>query len=74
MRHSGWYPDHVIRLYPSNYYYNGNDVHESLDYGKAEVVTLQGDLEHLTCRDFFFLSRKAVNVRKNLGEGTIPER
>ncbi|GKV77147.1 lipopolysaccharide biosynthesis protein [Pectobacterium brasiliense] len=65
MRHSGWYPDHVIRLYPNNYYYNDNDVHESLDYGKSEVVTLQGDLEHLTCRDFFSFQEKQLMYAKS---------
>ena len=52
MRHSGWYPDRVTRLYPRNYQYNDNQVHESLDTAKAQVRPLQGDLLHLTCRDF----------------------
>ncbi|MFP1743600.1 glycosyltransferase family 2 protein [Lonsdalea quercina] len=58
MRHSGWYPDEVIRLYPHHYRYNDNAVHESLDYGDARVVSLAGDLEHLTCRDFFAFQQK----------------
>ncbi|WP_192456402.1 glycosyltransferase family 2 protein [Musicola keenii] len=58
MRHSGWYPDYVIRLYSRQYHYNDNDVHESLAYGNARVVTLQGDLKHLTCRDFFTFQQK----------------
>jgi (heptosyl)LPS beta-1,4-glucosyltransferase len=32
MRHSGWYPDRVMRLYERDRYrYNDNLVHESLD-------------------------------------------
>ncbi|PIJ49654.1 lipopolysaccharide biosynthesis protein [Erwinia sp. OLTSP20] len=52
MRHSGWYPDRVIRLYPSHYQYNDNQVHESLETLNASIRPLQGDLLHLTCRDF----------------------
>lgn len=53
MRHSGWYPDRVTRLYPRDQYrYNDDLVHESLDSGSAKVIPLAGDLLHLTCRDF----------------------
>lgn len=52
MRHSGWYPDRVTRLYPRSYRYNDNQVHESLETARAAVRPLQGDLLHLTCRDF----------------------
>jgi (heptosyl)LPS beta-1,4-glucosyltransferase len=52
MRHSGWYPDRVTRLYPSRYQYNDHQVHESLDTQGVAVIALKGDLLHLTCRDF----------------------
>ncbi|KQN63289.1 glycosyltransferase family 2 protein [Erwinia sp. Leaf53] len=52
MRHSGWYPDRVTRLYPRRYQYNDHQVHESLATAGARVVALKGDLLHLTCRDF----------------------
>ncbi|OON38424.1 lipopolysaccharide biosynthesis protein [Izhakiella australiensis] len=52
MRHSGWYPDRVTRLYPQHYQYNDSQVHESLESGNARIQPLQGDLLHLTCRDF----------------------
>lgn len=52
MRHSGWYPDRVIRLYPHHYQYNDNQVHESLETAQAKATPLRGDLLHLTCRDF----------------------
>ena len=43
MKHSGWYPDHVLRLYPrEQYQYNSNAVHESLETQGANVITLKG--------------------------------
>lgn len=61
MRHSGWYPDRVNRLYPAHFHYNDDLVHESLETKDAKVVPLQGDLLHLTCRDFFAFQRKQLN-------------
>ncbi|WP_130832734.1 glycosyltransferase family 2 protein [[Erwinia] mediterraneensis] len=60
MRHSGWYPDRVIRLYPCILSYNDNLVHESLETAGAPVVALQGDLQHLTCRDLISFQRKQL--------------
>ncbi|CAI1188122.1 glycosyltransferase family 2 protein [Serratia quinivorans] len=61
MRHSGWYPDRVNRLYANQrYHYNDNLVHESLNTNGAKVVPLNGDLLHLTCRDFFAFQRKQL--------------
>lgn len=61
MRHSGWYPDRVNRLYANQRYrYNDNLVHESLNTDGAKVVPLSGDLLHLTCRDFFAFQRKQL--------------
>jgi (heptosyl)LPS beta-1,4-glucosyltransferase len=62
MRHSGWYPDRVMRLYPrADYRYNANQVHESLDARDAKIIALSGDLLHLTCRDFASFQRKQLN-------------
>lgn len=62
MRHSGWYPDRVMRLYSrTRYQYNDNLVHESLACDGARVVALDGDLLHLTCRDFASFQRKQLN-------------
>lgn len=62
MRHSGWYPDRVTRLYArERYSYNGNQVHESLETAGAKVIPLEGDLLHLTCRDFSSFQRKQLN-------------
>jgi (heptosyl)LPS beta-1,4-glucosyltransferase len=61
MRHSGWYPDRVMRLYErARYRYNDNLVHESLDSLGAEVIPLTGDLLHLTCRDFAGFQQKQL--------------
>ena len=60
MRHSGWYPDRVVRLYPHTYRYNDNQVHESLETGTAQVIALPGHLQHLTCRDFSAFQRKQL--------------
>ncbi|PQQ29188.1 glycosyltransferase family 2 protein [Photorhabdus hindustanensis] len=65
MKHSGWYPDRVIRLYARDHYqYNNNQVHESLETNGSPVVTLQGDLLHLTCRDLMEFQRKQLNYAK----------
>jgi len=61
MRHSGWYPDRVMRLYPRHLRYNDNLVHESLETEGAAVVVLPGDLQHLTCRDLIAFQRKQMN-------------
>jgi (heptosyl)LPS beta-1,4-glucosyltransferase len=61
MRHSGWYPDRVMRLYPRSLNYNDNLVHESLETQGAPVVALPGDLQHLTCRDLIAFQRKQMN-------------
>lgn len=62
MRHSGWYPDRVMRLYPrEKFQYNRNAVHESLESAGAPVINLDGDLLHLTCRDFASFQQKQLN-------------
>lgn len=60
MRHSGWYPDRVMRLYPRALNYNDNLVHESLETRGAPVVKLRGDLQHLTCRDLIVFQQKQL--------------
>ncbi|MCT4700807.1 glycosyltransferase family 2 protein [Enterobacteriaceae bacterium H20N1] len=62
MRHSGWYPDRVTRLYArERYRYNDNQVHESLSAPGAKIIPLEGDLLHLTCRDFASFQRKQLS-------------
>lgn len=52
IRHGGWYPDRVIRLYARDRArYNDALVHEKLVYDSAmQVENLQGDLLHYTQR------------------------
>ena len=53
IRHSGWYPDYVVRLYPRLKAQYGDDmVHEKLHYPEEmQLVKLKGDLLHYTYRD-----------------------
>lgn len=53
IRHSGWYPDYVVRLYPrEKASYGEEKVHEKLHFGsEMKVVKLKGDLLHYTYRD-----------------------
>lgn len=61
MRHSGWYPDRVVRLYErEHYHYNELPVHESLETGGADIVALSGDLQHLTCCDLLTFQKKQL--------------
>jgi (heptosyl)LPS beta-1,4-glucosyltransferase len=50
IRHSGWYPDRVVRLYQKNLTaYNDNMVHEKVIVDNSmKLVTLDGDLLHYT--------------------------
>lgn len=51
IRHSGWYPDWIVRLYPRELtQYNDALVHESVDVPAGTLVRpLTGDLLHNTC-------------------------
>lgn len=53
IRHSGWYPDYVVRLYPRNKAAYGDEmVHEKLHFPDSlDVIKLKGDLLHYTYRD-----------------------
>lgn len=53
IRHGGWYPDYVIRLYPRlKARYGDEKVHEKPHFGdEMQVVKLKGDLLHYTYRD-----------------------
>ncbi|OOF39368.1 glycosyltransferase [Rodentibacter mrazii] len=53
IRHSGWYPDYVVRLYRTNYAgYNDSLVHEKVCYPKnTRIEKLTGDLEHFTYKN-----------------------
>lgn len=61
MKHSGWYPDYVIRLYQRTLYsYNNDLVHESLDTQGAHIQHLKAPFKHLTCRDLIQFQHKQL--------------
>ncbi|MDH5445824.1 MAG: glycosyltransferase family 2 protein [Gammaproteobacteria bacterium] len=53
IKHGGWYPDYVVRLYPKDKANYGNEkVHEKLHFGEEmTVIKLKGDLLHYTYRN-----------------------
>ncbi|MCW8888835.1 MAG: glycosyltransferase family 2 protein [Gammaproteobacteria bacterium] len=53
IRHSGWYPDYVTRLFPrAKAQYDSSLVHEKLEYpSELQLRKLSGDLLHYTYRD-----------------------
>lgn len=66
IRHSGWYPDYVVRLYPRQIAHYGSErVHEKLYYEQAvEVTRLKGDLLHYTYRDLEHYLVKSAHYAK----------
>lgn len=66
IRHSGWYPDYVVRLYPTQFAYYGDElVHEKVHYPKeANVQKLEGDLLHFTYKDIHHYLIKSANYAK----------
>ena len=63
IRHSGWYPDYVVRLYRTDFAAYGNElVHEKVHYPKeATVKKLHGDLLHFTYKDIRHYLVKSAN-------------
>lgn len=63
IRHSGWYPDYVTRLYrKENGLYSASRVHEKLELNKSvKVMQLKGDLIHYTYRDLEHYLVKSAN-------------
>ena len=53
IRHSGWYPDYVVRLYRTTFAKYGDElVHEKVHFPKdANIKKLTGDLLHFTYKD-----------------------
>ena len=70
IRHSGWYPDFVIRLYPRDKAaYSTDRVHEKLLFDQSmQVVKLKGDLLHFTYRDLEHYLRKSAQYAKEWAE------
>lgn len=66
IRHSGWYPDYVVRLYRTDFAGYGDElVHEKVHYPKhANVEKLQGDLLHYTYKDIHHYLVKSAGYAK----------
>ncbi|TAA46013.1 MULTISPECIES: glycosyltransferase family 2 protein [Corallincola] len=61
IRHSGWYPDRVVRLYATNrFHYDDALVHEKVLVSKDKVRPLSGDLLHYTADDFHDYMAKSL--------------
>ncbi len=49
IKHSGWYPDKIVRLYNKQFYhFNDALVHESVDCKGAKIIDIEGQLLHYT--------------------------
>ena len=70
IRHSGWYPDRVARLYPRGRAgYNDALVHEKLENpGGLPVIPLEGDLLHFTYRDLRHYLEKSAHYAQAWAE------
>ena len=66
IRHSGWYPDYVVRLYRTNYaQYNDSLVHEKVEFpAGTKVEKLTGDLEHFTYKSIHHYLVKSAGYAK----------
>ncbi|WGE90134.1 glycosyltransferase family 2 protein [Actinobacillus arthritidis] len=66
IRHSGWYPDYVVRLYRTDFAKYGEElVHEKVHYPKnATVEKLTGDLLHFTYKDIHHYLVKSASYAK----------
>ena len=67
IRHGGWYPDYVTRLYPRKLaQYDSAPVHEKLDVPTTGVrKRLQGDLIHYTYRDLHHYLVKSAGYARD---------
>lgn len=70
IRHSGWYPDRVARLYPRKHAgYDAALVHEKLDNPAGLAVRdLDGDLLHFTYRDLRHYLEKSAHYAEAWAE------
>ncbi|MGR3806430.1 glycosyltransferase family 2 protein [Pasteurella testudinis] len=70
IRHSGWYPDWVIRLYrTSDTQYNDSLVHEKIvEPDGFKIEKLSGDLRHYTYEDLYHYLTKSAFYAKAWAE------
>lgn len=70
IRHCGWYPDRVVRLYPTNLtQYDDALVHEKVEITDAmNVKNLNGDVIHFTYNDLHHYLVKSAGYAKAWAE------
>ncbi|UXI01448.1 glycosyltransferase family 2 protein [Photobacterium sp. TY1-4] len=70
IRHCGWYPDRVNRLYPTALtQYNEDLVHEKVELNESmQVAKLDGDLLHFTYNDLHHYLVKSAGYAKAWAE------
>lgn len=72
IRHSGWYPDKVVRLYRREEYgYDDALVHEKVHCPGASVEALDGDLLHYTAKNFADYMAKSVRYADDWAEERV---
>ncbi len=72
IKHSGWYPDRIVRLYRrSDYQYDDALVHEKVSCEEARVVDLDGHLLHYTTGDLTAYLQKSVRYANDWAEGKL---
>lgn len=70
IRHSGWYPDRIVRLHRrEEFHYDDALVHEKVACEGAKVESLSGDLLHYTATDFNEYLVKSVRYANDWAEG-----
>ncbi|QIZ78949.1 glycosyltransferase family 2 protein [Ferrimonas lipolytica] len=69
IRHSGWYPDAVVRLHArDSYQYNNAMVHEKIEVAEHHVKTLDGDMLHYTSDNYYEYMRKSLRYANDWAE------
>jgi len=71
IRHSGWYPDRIVRLHSREHYrYNDAIVHEKIDCPTASVLPLAGDLLHYTTDSFLGYMSKSLRYANDWAQAS----
>lgn len=70
IRHSGWYPDRIVRLHRrAEFQYDDALVHEKVACEGARVESLSGDLLHYTATHFAEYMGKSARYAEDWAEG-----
>lgn len=69
IKHSGWYPDVKVRLFPKSIVkWNNSEVHEELDLSKVQIKHIKGDLLHYSYYSIIQHVEKSVHYGKLAGK------